>query len=155
MNPNSNKMRSTISWVLICVASFLMTASAFGQITVVNPGGPITINDNSAASPYPSLSGKVPALGAGVLEKVTVTLTGVSHGYPDDINILLEAPGAPGAQERTMLMSDAGGQFDLSNITFTLDSTAANALPDEAAILNNGVYRPVNNDGGELDFFPA
>src|SRR5438552_3346165 len=125
MNPNSNQKRSTISWMLVCVASFLMSASAFGQISVVNPGGPITINDNSAATPYPSTNLVTGA--AGLIEKVTVTLAGVSHGYPDDIDMILQAPDGT----LTMLMSDAGGQFDLANTSFTLDSTVATPLPDE------------------------
>ncbi len=148
MNPNSNPKRSTISWVLLCVASFLMTASAFGQTTVVNQGGPITVNDNSAATPYPSTNQVAATF--GTLEKLTVTLFSVSHGYPDDVDAILEGPDGT----KTMLFSDAGGQFDLVNTTFTLDP-ASSLLPDEGQIVAGGVYNPFNFNGTDADQFPA
>src|SRR5947209_6241331 len=109
MNPNSNPKRSTISWVLLCVASFLITASAFGQVSVTSPQGLITINDVSKASPFPSTNFIATGTTTGLVEKVTVRLNGVSHGYPDDIDMLLRAPN--GMQQ--IIWSDAGGQFDL------------------------------------------
>src|ERR1051326_6070711 len=97
MNPNSNPKRSTISWVLLCVASFLMTASAFGQVSVTS-AGPITINDTNVASPFPSTNiVATGSTGAGVVEKVTVRLNGLSHGYPDDIDMVLQGPSAGGS----------------------------------------------------------
>src|ERR1051325_2689483 len=99
MNPNSHPKRSTISWVLYCVASLLMTASALGQLNggFTNPDGPITINDRvsgsvppNKASPYPSTNKVTGAV--GLIEKVTVTLNGVSHDSPDDIDMILAGP---------------------------------------------------------------
>jgi len=126
-----------------------MTATAFGQLVVGNQGGPIAINDNSSATPYPSTTTLVTTLGPnfGVLEKVSVTLNGVTHGYPDDIDMILEGPDGT----KTMLMSDAGGQFDLVNTTFTIDSGAASALPNESQIVGGSTYKPANYDGGTGD----
>jgi subtilisin-like proprotein convertase family protein len=115
----------------------------------VNQGGQITINDNGAASPYPStnrVQGTV-----GILEKVAVTLNGVSHGYPDDMDMILEGPDGT----RILLLSDAGGQFDLGNATFTLDGTVSALLPDDTAIVSGAVYRAGDYDGGDQDFFAA
>jgi subtilisin-like proprotein convertase family protein len=146
MNPNSNPKRSTISWVLLCVASFLITASAFGQVSVTSPQGLITINDVSKATPFPSTNFIATGTTTGLVEKVTVRLNGVSHGYPDDIDMLLRAPN--GMQQ--MIWSDAGGQFDLFGVNVTLDSTASTALPDEAQIVS-GTYKPADYDGGDGD----
>ncbi len=135
--------------MLLCVASLLITAPAFGQLSVVNQGGSITINDNSSASPYPStnlVSGTV-----GLIEKLTITLTGVTHGYPDDIDALLEGPDGT----KVLLMSDAGGKFSLQNTTFTLDSSAGIPLPDEGQIVSGSSYAPANYEGGDGDNFAA
>src|SRR4051812_41380054 len=127
MNPNSYP-KSLHRWIQFCVVSVLMAVSAFGQLSFRNPGGAITINDNSAATPYPSTNLVLNTIGQ--IEKVTVTLNGLSHGYPDDIDMILQGPDGT----LTMLMSDAGGQFDLFGASFTLDSTASAALPDEGHI---------------------
>jgi subtilisin-like proprotein convertase family protein len=124
--------------MLGCLASVLATASVYGQ-TNYTQSTAITVRDNNTATPYPSritVSGIV-----GALQKVTVTLSGVTHGYPDDMDIFLVAPSG----DRIALMSDAGGQFDQNTTEITLDSTSNNILPDEAAIVS-GTYRPANYD---------
>src|SRR5688572_11114513 len=106
MNPNSIPKRLSC-WMLACLASVLAATSAFGQ-TNYTQSTAITVRDNNTATPYPSrisVSGII-----GALQKVTVTLSGVTHGYPDDLDIVLVAPNG----EKIMLMSDAGGQFDLN-----------------------------------------
>ncbi len=54
------------------------------------------------ASPYPSTI-NVAGLG-GTVTRVTVTLNGLRHTFPDDLDILLVGPGGS-----VILMSDAGG----------------------------------------------
>src|ERR1051325_7013774 len=105
----------------------------------------ITIPDHGAAAPYPSTI-DVSGLG-GLVSKVTVTLHGVSHGFPDDLDVLLVGP----TGQKAVLMSDAGGGHLLSNVTLTFDD-AAGALPDTGQILS-GSYRPTDYDSG--DSFPA
>jgi len=51
----------------------------------------------------------------GAVSKVTVSLNGLSHTYPDDLDILLVGP--DGA--KVMLMSDAGLGNDLNNVVLT------------------------------------
>src|SRR5436190_14186578 len=73
-------------------------------------GGPIQINDNAPATPYPSTItvGNFP----GILRKVEVTLSAFSHTYPQDVDILLESPSG----ERVLLLSDAGGGNPVTNL---------------------------------------
>ena len=58
--------------------------------TFSNPAA-ITINDAAVASPYPSTI-NVSGLG-GTVTRVTVRLIGLSHTFPDDIDMLLVGPG--------------------------------------------------------------
>jgi len=101
---------------------------------------PITINDFTNATPYPAqltVSGV-----SGPLSGLTVTLHGLSHNYPDDLDILLVGPNGTAV----MLMSDAGGGLSnaLSNVTFTFDDGAAQVIPDATRITNNLSYRCAN-----------
>jgi len=108
----------------------------------------ITIVDESAATPYPStivVSGMT-----GVLTQVQVTLRGLNHSYPDDIDMLLVAPGG----RKTILMSDAGGTFPIADVIISLDDSAT-PLPNSTQIFS-GVYAPANwFVGGGGDDFPA
>src|SRR5436190_12094960 len=115
------------------------------SLTISNPA-PITINDNAAATPYPSTI-TVAGL-SGVINKVTVTLTNINHTFPDDIDILLVGP----TGQKTILMSDAGNTLDLVNVTLTFDDVAASFLPDNAQIVT-GTFKPTDFEPG--DPFPA
>ena len=120
-------------------------ASAGFQFT---NSGLITINDNSTASPYPS-SITVSGVSANVVTKVTVSLNGFSHTFPDDVDILLVGPQG----QRSIIMSDAGGSPDAVNLNLLFDQASANILPD-AGPLATGTYRPANYEAG-ADTFPA
>jgi len=112
---------------------------------------PITINDNSAASPYPSTI-NVSGLTATVCS-VTVTLSNMNHIFPDDIDVVLQAPDG----QTVLLMSDVGNGNSLSGVTVILDDGASSSLPDSGAIAS-GAYRPTNigsKDDGRPDNFPA
>lgn len=101
---------------------------------------------SGAATPYPStinVSGLV-----GTVSKLTVNLNNLNHTFPDDIDILLVGP----TGKTTLLMSDVGGDADLSNIDLTFDDAAA-PLPDLSSF-TSGSYRP-SNYGGLADAFPA
>jgi subtilisin-like proprotein convertase family protein len=107
----------------------------------------ITINDNAPATPYPSsitVSG-VP----GVISKVTVTLKGLTHSYPDDIDILLVGP----TGQSLILMSDVGGQGPgVSNIDMTFDDDAYYQLTP-VNTPGTYTYQPINFGSG--DVFPG
>ena len=93
------------------------------------------------ASPYPSII-NVNNIG-GVLIKATVTLTNLSHTSPEDICVLLVAPG----QQDTLIMAHAGGQNAISHVTLTFDDAVTNYLPPSAypqITITNGTYHPTN-----------
>jgi VCBS repeat-containing protein len=97
----------------------------------------ITIPDSGASTPYPSSitdSGM-----SGVLSKVTVQLTNISHTFPDDLDILLVGP----AGQNVLLMSDTGGGYDIINTTLTFDDAAAANLADDDQ-LATGTFLPTD-----------
>ena len=97
-------------------------------------GAPIVINDVNPATPYPSTI-TVSGL-SGVIGKVTLTITNLSHADLTDVDILLVGP--TGLKQQ--LLTHVGGGHGVTNWTFTLDDFAPNSVP--AAVPTNGVYRP-------------
>lgn len=129
------------SFLLVGLAVLFSIASAQAQ-------SPITINPVGTANPYPStinISGRT-----GVVSKVTVTLTGFSHVFPDDVDIMLVAPNGASA----IILSDVGGEFTTEDVNITLDDAAATTLPDEAQI-TSGTYQPTNFEAGDPFAPPA
>jgi subtilisin-like proprotein convertase family protein len=128
--------------------------------TVFTNSNPITINDRTANANPPGLGSLYPsnitvAGMSGTITQVKATVNGLSHTFPDDVDILLVGPGG----QRTILMSDAGGDPDLSGVNVTFDQNAA-TLPDAGPITTTS-YRPANYGGntniepGGVDNFPA
>jgi uncharacterized repeat protein (TIGR01451 family)/uncharacterized delta-60 repeat protein len=122
------------------------TAVGFSNTTA------IVINDSptppTIAAPYPStidVSGI-----AGTVSKITVTLSNLSHTFPDDIDVLLVSPSG----QKIVLMSDAGGGSGnpISNRTITFDDFAPNNLPD-STLISSGTYKPT--DYNPSDSFPV
>ncbi|MCW9683235.1 hypothetical protein FJR41_020980, partial [Dolichospermum planctonicum UHCC 0167] len=124
-----------------------MAISTFSNTTF------ISIPDNGASDPYPSII-NVSGL-SGSLTKLTVTLTNLNHTCSGEIDVLLVSP--TGA--KSILMSDVGGDTGLTNVTLTFDATATSSLSDFDGI-SSGTYRPTNfdfdfdSDGSDdADFF--
>jgi subtilisin-like proprotein convertase family protein len=111
-------------------------SSSAGAIAFSN-GTDIAIPDSGNANPYPS-SINVSGL-QGIVGKATVTITNLTHTFPDDIDILLSGPGG----QAVVLMSDAGIDNDVTNVTLTFDDAAAANLPDSGQIVS-GAFRPSN-----------
>ncbi|PGM97968.1 hypothetical protein [Bacillus cereus] len=112
--------------------------------TFSNPTSIVT-PDSGIADPYPSqiiVNGM-----SGVIEKVTVTLRNINSTFSNDLDILLVGP-----QGQTLiLMSDAGGEGTITNVTLTLDDIATNGLPF-GALLTSGTFKPSNystSDGAD------
>lgn len=126
------------------------TKTGAAPIDFSNPTS-ISIPDSGAATPYPSnisVSGLT-----GTVTDVNVTLFGLTHTFPDDIDILLVGP--TGVKIR--LMSDAGGVNDVSGVNLTFDDAALSSLPDSAQIVS-GTFKPTNHPnavGPAEDSFPA
>ena len=107
---------------------------------------PITIPSSGTASPYPS-NNTVSGIGTSVVD-VNVLLNGLSHTWPDDIDILLVGPQG----QNLKILSDAGGSTAAVGANVTFDDSAAAGVPD-AGPLVTGSYRPTDFEAG--DTFPA
>jgi hypothetical protein len=133
------RIASAACWALGALASCLLATSSYGQFA--QSSGPITINDSSTATPYPSEIEVKDVV--GTLEKVTVKLNKLSHSYPDDIDIVLKSP----TGKLIVLMSDTGLDIPVSGVDILLDDAATTPLPDSTEIFS-GFYKPTDvNDG--------
>ena len=92
------------------------------NLVFTNPNE-ITIPNGGAATTYPS-SINVSGLN-GTITSLKVTLSNITHTYPDDLDILLIGP--TGA--KVLLMSDAGWSWDLNNVTLTFDPNNPTQVP--------------------------
>jgi subtilisin-like proprotein convertase family protein len=142
----TNALRRGFAFLVMAMLAGLAAAGQAGAATFSNMA-PITINDSgascplgepspapSAATPYPSpitVSGLT-----GTVTDVNVTLTGLAHTFPDDVDVLLVGP----AGQTTILMADSGYRVPFSG-TLTFDDAAAASLPDQGQI-TAGTYKP-------------
>lgn len=110
-------------------------------------GASLIIPDSGAASIFPSTINVTNV--SGTIQKVTATLRGFSHSWPDDVDVLLVGP----AGQKVMLLSDAGGGNARNGVTLTFDSSASASAPDSGA-LSASSYKPTNIDS-TTDNFPA
>ena len=108
---------------------------------------PITINDAAVAAPYPSTINVVGMF--GVIWDVRVDLFSYTHGFPDDVDILLVDP----AGRSLVLMSDSGGGNNANNFNLRFDDHADVAVPS-GPFLKAKSYRPSNQAGPGTDGFP-
>jgi subtilisin family serine protease/Ca2+-binding RTX toxin-like protein len=108
----------------------------------------ITIPDYGSSTPYPSTI-NVSGLSDN-LTNLKVTLTNLSHTFPDDIDVLLVGPNGA----KAILMSDVGLNNALSNVTLIFDPLATAALPD-SGIITSGTYLPTDFETGDLFNSPA
>ena len=147
---NKNKLRIFgFAWAITVI---LVLTQVVGATTISNLGT-ISIpasGSEGIANPYPSTI-SVSGL-TGYITDVNVTISGLSHTFPDDIDMLLVGPGG----QTILLMSDAGGPHDITNITLTFDDAAALLLPNGDA-LTSGTFKPTNytGNGGPTDVFPG
>jgi subtilisin-like proprotein convertase family protein len=138
--------------VLLAIAAgvFSRPAPVRAQPVTFSNATPITIPGAGKASPYPSTIA-VSGL-AGVITDVNVTLTGLSHTFPNDVDVLLVGPG----RHNVMLLSDVGGGPNINDVSLTFDDAAPAALPN-ATVVVSGTYRPTNHAGndGLVESLPA
>jgi subtilisin-like proprotein convertase family protein len=115
-----------------------LSAGSAGAATYSNPAA-ITIPDSGTATPYPSTI-SVPT--AGTITKVTVTLSGFNHAFPDDVGVLLVGP----STARAELMDGVAEGMAATSLTFTFDDAAAATLPCNDVALASGTYKPTDCD---------
>jgi subtilisin-like proprotein convertase family protein len=108
---------------------------------------PIRIPTMGQADVYPSVI-EVSDL-PGRIVRVVVTLHGLSHTWPDDLDIMLSLVGGP----RAMVMSDAGGRRRVDNVTLRIED-AAGARPPNNGQIFSGSYQP-SDFPAMPDRFPA
>jgi uncharacterized repeat protein (TIGR01451 family) len=109
-------------------------------------GSYIIIPDHGAGTPYPSTI-NVSGL-AGQVGKLTVTLSNLSHSFPNDVQVLLAGP----AGQNIVLVGGTGGSYAVTNVTLTFDDAAASLLPGASQIVS-GTFKPT--DYGLALPFPA
>jgi subtilisin-like proprotein convertase family protein len=120
-------------------AGFASTASA----TTFTNSSPITITDlpngmPDNGSPYPS---SIAVSGLGTVTDVNVTVLAFNHTHPDDVGLVLVAPGGQALE----LMNAVGDDTNAINVDFTFDDSAAGQLPPIGA-LSTGTYKPTSYD---------
>jgi subtilisin-like proprotein convertase family protein len=114
-------------------------------LTITTSGSPATFANNAtvaiedvvaASTPYGSsinVSGTT-----GVISNLKVTLTGLSHARPRDLDIVLASPDG----RSVVIMSDAGGTSPASNINLTFDGAALNFLSNTG--IASGTFLPTD-----------
>lgn len=127
-------------WSLTITSGFAYTNAA-----------PIAINSTATpptpTTPYPS---NINVSGLNMLtSKITLSLTGYSHTFPDDVDMMLVGPNG----ERLVFNSDTCGTATITNLNLTFDDDAAAIIPDNGTCVTNSVYRPSNV--GTADPFAA
>ena len=121
--------------LLFAVAALLFSAAPGSAATFTNPA-PIPVpatGTSGIANPYPStiaVSGLT-----GAVTSVTATLTGMTHTFPGDLDVLLVGPSG----QNVVLLADVGGSTDINNVTLTFDSSAPTGVPP---VIVSGTYRP-------------
>ncbi|MBK8608582.1 MAG: M36 family metallopeptidase [Chitinophagaceae bacterium] len=127
--------------------TLLTVVEGFGTQSV-NAPAPITINNSGPATPYPSNLTVVGFPTSGISVK-SVTLTGLSHTWAGDLDIVLQSP----TGQNVMLLSDAGGSADFINNTMIFDDAAPGIFTTPPPANATATVRPTNTAGP--DNFPA
>jgi subtilisin-like proprotein convertase family protein len=146
--PGSNELgRSGRRWAMglaLAVAALLAWATTAQAQVFTNPA-PIKIpatGTSGVSAPYPSaiaVSGLT-----GAVTNVTATITGFSHTFPRDVDVLLVGPSG----QNVVLLADTGTAA-VTNLNLTFDSSALNPVPTPIV---SGTFRPTN--GGTFSGTP-
>lgn len=131
----------TVSTTL--VASPVGAEPTVGRAASFMQPSPTTVGD-AGSSPFPS---RVDVSGVtGDVLDVDVTLSGVEHQWPDDLDVVLVAPDGTAAT----VMSDVGGddQTPATGTALTFDDDASGSVPPG---LLSGRYRPHDDDSDPGD----
>ncbi|MCU0689342.1 MAG: proprotein convertase P-domain-containing protein, partial [Phycisphaerales bacterium] len=136
-----NSIRRLARAMAAAAALAIGAGAALGQ--TFTSSGAITIPTFGPATPYPSVINV-----SGVTQPIRamqVVLTGLSHTWPADIDMLLVGPGG----QTAVIFSDVGGNGDIVSQEFILtDGFPALGTGQ----LTGGVFTPTNLDGGADGF---
>jgi subtilisin-like proprotein convertase family protein len=132
------------SWIAIVACGGLVHAQ-----NVFTNNSPISIPSSGNAIPYPSTIGVSGLTPPGNISNVVVTLNGVTHPRPSDLDIVLVGPGG----QHCELLSDAGNTPAVSGATLTFSRTGRVLTPADL-LTAGGTFAPVNF-GSTLENFPS
>ncbi|MEP6883006.1 MAG: hypothetical protein ABI866_13485 [Dokdonella sp.] len=127
--------------LVVCTTLALAAQVATAQTTFCN-NAPIA--SGPAAGPailYPS---SIAVAGAGTsITTVNVQLNGLTHTFPDDLDLLLVGP----TGLTLVIQSDNGLGDDVTNLSYVISDSGATALPDGPPLVA-GTFKPANFGGG-------
>jgi subtilisin-like proprotein convertase family protein len=129
-------------------ATAAATTTFFNNNSIVIHDG---TNAPTPASAYPSTIA-VSGLGGSIITRMTVTLSNISHEFPDDVDVLLVGPQG----QQAMIMSNVGGDIrePATNVTLILDDDAAQSLPFNPPLVS-GTFKPTKRLATLTFPFPA
>jgi subtilisin-like proprotein convertase family protein len=162
--PATRRVLGTIAIAAVLTGA-LVTATAPGAdaaTTTFNAPAPLAINNHLYAPTSGGAAVTIPAMGpattypapltvtgiSGTITDVNVTLIGLEHSYPADLDVMLVGPGG----QHVVLMSDVGSDVPVTDLNVVLDDEGGSPLPSATA-LTTGVFQPTNVGPG--DTFPA
>jgi subtilisin-like proprotein convertase family protein len=122
----------------------VLLGAVVGSQTFTNSTA-LTINASGATTPY-GTSIAVSGLGPQST-RIALELTGISHTFPSDLDVLLVGPGG----QKFIPVSDTGGSVDVNALTFTVADFEP--APISTTQWTAGSFRPTDIGGG--DSFPA
>jgi subtilisin-like proprotein convertase family protein len=128
-------------------AAGLGAGAAAGATGAPAQPGVIVIPVLGVAAPYPSTLA-VSGLPNGIVD-VNVTLAGLTHSYPADLEIMVVGPGG----QHVVLLNDAGAGDDVNDLTLTFDDEAAGKAPQSQ--LATGSYQASDYAPADLMTAPA
>ena len=126
--------------------TFRLGAPVGGAPVTFTNSTALTIPDSGASVPYGTT---VTASGLTGNKLIRLEITGITHTFPNDIDMLLVGPGG----QKFSLLSDSGGTGDVSSLTFTLSDAAAAQQSTTQWVA--GDFKPVNIGAGDLFAAPA
>lgn len=134
---------------LAIAAALLSGAPAMAQSWCSN-SAPIQIGSgvSGPAATYPSTI--VVADAATSIVEMSISINGLTHSFPDDIELLLVGP----AGQKMIIQSDTGGSTDVFGVSYVLSDVGAGGLPDATEIVV-GTYRPTDVGAGDTFAAPA
>jgi subtilisin-like proprotein convertase family protein len=110
---------------------------------------PITINPVGPATPYPSVV-EVSCV-PGVIQKMTVSVSNLTHRFVGDIDMVLLSPWG----KVIKLMSDVHeSRLSVTNLNLTFDDDCAARIPSTGLIVS-GCYKPTDYIGGGTETLPS
>ena len=126
-------------------AGWTLTLST-GPVDTEIPG----TGTSGPANPYPATR-TISASPELVISDLNVTIDGIWHQRPDDLDLLLVGPRG----QKVILMSDACGSFGVSAYGWVWDDEAAAPMPEGNGtdVCGTRFHRPANYGSG--DFWPA